>query len=232
MLVSLNERHYERLERETAAERARFMELPFVRRFLETPATRPEDASLLHQVYRRFLEQSYFHVRAAARVYALAGSRVGEQDEPLREWLLRHSVEEYGHHQWILDDLRSLGSDPDAIAARDPAPETAALVGYMYYAAGVDNPVGILGDSYVIEGLSQLFASTVARNLQRGLGLEDKSVVYLARHGEADQSHMEQFKVMLDRDVRTEEDFRAIVRVARVEFDLYGRIVALLGQDR
>ena len=107
---------YDRLERDTSAERKRFMEIPIVKMLLNsedaeggTPS--PEEQGYLKSVYERFLVESYYHVRAASKVYALAGSRISEGDESIREWLLQHAIDEYGHHHWVIDDLRTLHYD-------------------------------------------------------------------------------------------------------------------------
>lgn len=221
--------YYERLEKDTAASRQRFMDIPVVKDLLtpgETPGQLdPQAVQFMRGIYTRFLEDSYYHVRAAARVYALAGSRMKETDEEIREWLLHHSVEEYGHHHWIMDDIRTLGGKPETLATRKPSVWCDALVGYMYYIAGTANPMGILGDTYVIEGLSQLFATQLAGNMKGALGIPDTAVSYLAKHGEADQGHMDEFRDMINATVKREEDYQDILQVSRTEFALYGAIV-------
>lgn len=222
---------YDRLEKDIQPWRQQFMQNPLVQDFLAAePATKVADPvakDFMRGVYTRFLKDSYYHVRAAARVYALAGSRVPETDEEIREWLLHHSVEEYGHHNWIMDDLRALQIDPAALATSKPSVWCDALVGYMYYTAGHGNPVATLGDTYVIEGLSQLFASPLAGNLKDTLGIPG-AVSYLAKHGEADQGHMEEFRELVDQHVRREQDYEDILQVSKTEFALYTSIVANL----
>jgi hypothetical protein len=95
----------------------------------------------------------------------------------------------------------------------------------MYYTAGVDNPIGILGDSYVVEGLSQLFASQVAGTMKDLLGIQDEAVTYLDRHGKADQGHMDDLQDLINGRVRREEDLADVIQVARVEFELYGWMI-------
>ena len=219
---------YERLEQDIKPWREQFMDNPLVKDFLggaaPTGAADPAAQEFMRGVYTRFLKDSYYHVRAAAKVYALAGSRVQETDEAIREWLLHHSVEEYGHHEWVLDDLKALGVDRESVAASKPSVWCDALVGYMYYIAGHGNPVGTLGDTYVIEGLSQLFASGLANNLKDSLGIPG-AVSYLAKHGEADQGHMDEFRDMMNQYVRREQDYVDILQVAKTEFALYDAIV-------
>ena len=219
---------YERLNAETADARAKFMSLPLVQGILGLQSRiEPMEYSreFLLPIYRRYLKESYHHVRVASQTYALAGSRILDDAEPIRRWLLLHAVEEYGHHDWILDDLEKLGVDRKSIVSSRPSPGCAALVGYLYYTAGVDNPIGVLGDSFVVEGLSQSFASRVADTMKDRLGIPDEAVTYLARHGIADQRHMDDLRDLINAHVRRESDLADVIQVARVEFQLYGLMI-------
>lgn len=218
---------YERLVAETEPQRRRFMARPIVRAVLEQGEL---SWSLLEPVYKRFLVESFYHVREAAPSYALAGSRVGPEKEPIRQWLIAHAAEEDGHHHWILNDLRALGFDVTSLPRHPTNTKTEVLVAYMYYVAGTRNPVAILGDSFVIEGLSQLFATQVAETMRKSGGLADTAVSYLARHGKADQGHMEDFRDTINKFVTSEEDLRDIVHCANVEFDLFGDILEEVGR--
>lgn len=225
---------YQRLEQDTSAARAKFMNIPVVRMLLEANSdstmSSPEAFESMKALYARFLKESYYHVRAAARVYALAGSRVGEDNEPVREWLLKHAVEEYGHHDWVLEDLRALGHDPSDLGITKPSVPSDALVAWMYYIAGVHNPVAVLADSYVIEGLSQLFASQLADAMKEMLSVSDQAVTYLARHGVADQGHMDDLRDLINTNVTKEQDYLDMVQCAKVEFELYGQILRVISE--
>lgn len=221
---------YDRLERDTGAERKRFMEIPRVKMLLSSEAVdggtpSPDEQGYLKSVYERFLVESYYHVRAASKVYALAGSRISESDESIREWLLEHAVDEYGHHNWVMDDLRTLGYDVTKLSTSKPSVPTDALIAWMYYVAGVHNPVAILADSYVIEGLSQLFAAQLANSMKSALNVPDNAVTYLARHGIADQAHMGDLRDLINATVKGERDYGDMLQCAKVEFALYGQII-------
>lgn len=220
---------YERLQNATKVERDRFMAIPLVGMLLAEPAgsARPsaEDAAEIARIYTRFLVDSYYHVRAAAKVYALAATRISTKDEEVRHWLLEHAFEEYGHHRWIEDDLKALKFDVSRLETSKPSVPCDCLVAYMYYIAGHENPMGTIGDTYVIEGLSQMFATQLAGNIKGMLGVPDSAVTYLAKHGAADQGHMNEVRDLINSYVRREEDYESIVQVSKVEFALYGQIV-------
>ena len=226
---------YERLQDATKVERDRFMAIPLVGMLATEPVEAAQaaagDAADIARIYTRFLVDSYYHVRAAAKVYALAATRVSTKDEEVRQWLLEHAFDEYGHHVWIVDDLREMGYDVSRLDRSKPSVASDCLVAYMYYTAGHENPMGILGDPYVIEGLSQLFATNVAGNIKGILGVPDSAVSYLAKHGAADQGHMNELRDLINQHVRSEEDFEAIVQVSKVEFALYGQLVTHAAED-
>jgi pyrroloquinoline quinone (PQQ) biosynthesis protein C len=220
---------YERLQNATKIERDRFMAIPLVSMLVAEPVESAPasagDAAEIARIYTRYLVDSYYHVRAGAKVYALAATRLSTRDEEVRQWLLEHAFEEYGHHRWIEDDLRAMKYDVSRLETSKPSVACDCLVAYMYYIAGHENPMGTLGDTYVIEGLSQLFATQLAGNIKGMLRVSDSAVSYLAKHGAADQGHMNEVRALIDTYVRREEDFESIVQVSKVEFALYGQIV-------
>ncbi len=220
---------HERLQAAIKVERDRLMAIPLVAMLVTEPVeaaqTAAVDAAEITRIYTRFLVDSYYHVRAAAKVYALAATRLNNKDEEVRRWLLEHAFDEYGHHLWVADDLKAMGYDVSRLETSKPSVASDCLVAYMYYTAGHENPMGILGDTYVIEGLSQLFASNVAANIKGMLGVPDSAVSYLAKHGAADQEHMHEVRDLINKHVRSEEDFEAIVQVSKVEFALYRQLL-------
>jgi len=62
------------------------------------------------------------------------GSRLGSSSH---EWLKRaiteYIEEEYGHEQWILNDIAAAGGNPAEAAASKPHITTQAMVAYAYH---------------------------------------------------------------------------------------------------
>jgi pyrroloquinoline quinone (PQQ) biosynthesis protein C len=73
---------YERLVRDTAAERDEFLTIPLVRRAMQAGAGRT--------LYQSFLTEAYHHVKHTFPLLALAASRTN--DERYRAPLLRHQL--------------------------------------------------------------------------------------------------------------------------------------------
>jgi len=150
------------------------------------------------------------------------GSRLGEERAGLRAAMAHYVAEENGHEQWILDDLRACGDDPDAARRAAPAPSTELMVAYVYdYIARV-HPAGMLGMVHVLEGTSTALATRAAQVVARALDLPAAAFRYLTSHGSLDQEHVRFF----ESTVNTLEppDQAHVVHVARRVYRLYGDI--------
>lgn len=74
--------------------------------------------------------------------------------EPLARWAEQKAVEERGHDELALRDIRALGYNAEAVV-RALAPKTSvALVDYFTAAVLGDNPIGSVGYSYALERLA------------------------------------------------------------------------------
>jgi len=177
--------------------------------------------------YVAFLKEAYFHVKHTVPLLMACGSRLRDG----REWLcgaVAHYIDdEYGHEQWILNDIRACGADPDAILNGQPSPATELMVSYAYDMIRRVNPVGFFGMVYVLEGTSVLLATRAAQTLERELGLPNEAFTYLTSHGSIDQEHVVFLQQLLDR-LDDDADRAGVVHAARRFFYLYARIFRTL----
>lgn len=205
---------YDRLLAETADSRAEFISMPIIGRALHGDV--PQD------LYRDFLAQAYHHVRHTCPLLALAASRT--VDGRYREALLTYLDEEWGHEQWILDDIRAVGGDPRAVAAGKGNIACQAMVAYAYYVTEWISPFSLLGMVHVLEGMSVRFAGQAAAAIQQRLGLvSDRGIRYLRSHGALDVHHTDFFRSLVNGiEERHAED--AIVESANVFYRLYANI--------
>ena len=58
--------------------------------------------------YRAFLTQAYYHVRHTVPLMMACGARLPLRLEWLREAVCEYIEDEYGHEQWVLNDIRGL----------------------------------------------------------------------------------------------------------------------------
>jgi pyrroloquinoline quinone (PQQ) biosynthesis protein C len=210
---------YERLVTETADSRNAFLSIPLVGSTLRSGASR--------SLYLDFLAEAYHHVKHTFPLLALAASRTS--DLRYQDALVEYMEEERGHEQWILNDIRALGGDPDTVRDGQGGPACRIMVGYAYYAIEHISPYAFLGSVHVLEGMSVLLADQVADAMKASLGLESETgFTYLRTHGSLDSEHVAFFRTLVDGfdDRKTQ---RVIIDNATIFYRLYGSIFHDLG---
>jgi hypothetical protein len=210
---------YERLQAETAGDRARLLAAPVIQRALRGDVTR--------ELYVAFLTQAYHHVRHTVPLMMAAGSRLAERQGWAREPLLHYLEEEAGHEQWILNDIAHAGGDRDFAAASAPSLATEAMVAYAYDTIMRRNALGFFGMVFVLEGTSVALALEAADRIRTTLQLPVHAFSYLRSHGELDRQHVGDLAGILGR-IDDEDDGAAVIRCARGIFWLYGEMFRML----
>jgi pyrroloquinoline quinone (PQQ) biosynthesis protein C len=206
----------------TAAERARLQALPIIGDTLSGRVSLVE--------YQRFLAEAYHHVKHTVPLMMACGARLPERLEWLRGALTEYIDEEYGHHEWILDDISACGGDADQVRASRPAAATEVMVAYAYDSIARGNPAAFFGMVLVLEGTSTALALHAAAALGQHLGIERKALRYLTSHGQLDQQHIGFFEGLMDR-LDDAGDRRAVVHAARMFYRLYGAVFESIRQS-
>ncbi|MCM0614115.1 AMP-binding protein [Marinobacter sediminum] len=204
---------FDRLQQETAEARAHVTGAPVIRAIQEG---RFDLAG-----YTWFLTQAYHHVKHTVPLMMACGSRLPERMEFVREALVEYIEEEYGHHEWILNDLEACGSDKESIRNGKPDIAIELMVSYLYDQINRCNPAAFFGMVQVLEGTSIELATPLGEEIQKQLELPDKAFSYLYSHGALDQEHFEFFRKLMD-DITDPKDQQAIIDSARVVYRLYG----------
>ena len=205
--------HYETLQQATASHRQWLLDTPVIRQALEGNITR--------ELYLAFLGQAYHHVKQTVPLMMACGARLPERLEWLRGALVEYIEEEYGHQAWILDDIRALGGDADAVVAATPAPATELMVRYVRDVIEHDNPVGFFGMVHVLEGTSTAIATQAAEQMRDGAGLLANAFRYLESHGSLDIGHLAFFEEQINR-LDDPADLQAVIDAANMVYRLYG----------
>ena len=210
---------FDQLTEQTASARARLYEAPIIVDALAGDITRPQ--------YIAFLKEAYFHVSQTVPLLMACGARLSREYEWLRAAVAHYIDDEYGHEQWILNDIRAAGGDADAIRDGMPSFATELMVSYAWDTIQRDNPVGFFGMVFVLEGTSVALATQAAETLQRSLDLPPQAFSYLLSHGSIDQQHVQFLEDLLNR-FDEECDRAAVVHRANGFFHLYGDIFRTL----
>lgn len=210
---------FSRLQAETETQRQELLTIPFIVQGAQGRLGLPS--------YLAFLHQAYHHVKHTTPLLMSCGGRVPGNMEWLRDAMAHYIDEELGHQEWILNDIRACGGDPEAVRNDQPGLPAEVMIAYAYDLIQRRNPVGFLGMVLVLEGTSIQLAIQAADNIQAGLGLPDEAFSYLRSHGALDQSHMKFYADLVNR-LQDEADRRLVIHTARAFYKLYGDIFRAL----
>jgi pyrroloquinoline quinone (PQQ) biosynthesis protein C len=213
---------YDDLLAATAGERAALLSLPFIREGSTGRLTRGH--------YLAFLGQAYHHVKHTLPLLMACGSRIPEDKAWLRVAMAEYIEEETGHEEWILNDIRAAGGDPEAVRKARPDMAAELMVAYAYDTIHRGNPVGFLGMVLVLEGTSVQVATQAAKALKESLRLPDAAFSYLTSHGALDVGHTKFFETLVNR-LEDPADREQVIHCARVFYRLYGDIFRALARE-
>jgi hypothetical protein len=175
---------------------------------------------------RRYVEYLYaMHgvVRASVPLMAVAASRCDDLAPtdptagPLAAYLRHHIVEEKGHDEWLLADLRALAVDPSPAVARPPSGPVARLVGPQYYWACHHHPVALLGYIAVLE--SHAPDPGLAEWIVARAGVPESAVRTVRAHAALDSGHAEALYQVVSSLPLTAEQRQALTRSALYTVD-------------
>lgn len=203
---------FDTLQLQTRHERQALFAVPVIREALAGQVSRGS--------YIAFLTQAYHHVRHTVPLMMACGARLPLRLEWLRGAVCEYIEEEYGHEQWILNDIKACGGDWEAVRDSRPALPIELMVAYLYDLIARGNPVGLFGMVNVLEGTSIALATHAAGSIQSSLGLPDSAFSYLSSHGALDQDHMVTYKRLMDR-LEDVDDHQAVIHAAKVVYRLY-----------
>lgn len=92
---------YQELQNQTAVERQRLLNSPVI--------ARCQTGDISAEMYIAFLTQAYYHVSHTVPLLMCAGSCLPASHEAVRGAIAEYIDEEYGHQEWILNDIRACG---------------------------------------------------------------------------------------------------------------------------
>ena len=204
-----------RLLEQTAEARQDLLRAPIIQGTLRGEVSLPS--------YLAFLREAYHHVRHTVPLLLACRAALPARHQWLREPLAEYVVEEEGHDEWILNDIRACGGDADAVRRGTPGHATEVMVAYAYDTIARRNPLGFLGMVHVLEGTSVSLALLAAGQIQKPLALPDSAFSYLRSHGLLDREHTAHFEDLMNR-IEDSRDQADIVHAARAFFRLYGDV--------
>lgn len=203
---------FDRLQEATEQERHTLFNLPIIRDALA--------GQVSLESYRAFLTQAYYHVRHTIPLMMACGARLPLHLEWLRGAVCEYIEEEYGHEQWVLDDIVACGGNREAVIEGRPGLPIELMVSFLYDLIARDNPVGLFGMVNVLEGTSIALATHAADSIRERLALPHTAFSYLSSHGSLDVEHMQTYRRLMNR-LEDPADQAAVIHASRVIYKLY-----------
>jgi len=210
---------YDQLKHATESEKSYLFDSPLIQGALR--------GSVDVSSYVAFLEQAFHHVSHTVPLLMACGSRLPMRLEWLRGSMAEYIDEEYGHQEWILNDIKACGGDAEAVRQGKPSLATELMVSTMYDRINRLNPVSMLGMIFVLEGTSIELATNAANTLQESLALPDSAFSYLSSHGALDQEHMKFYEKLVNR-LDNDDDKACVIDTAKVVYQLYAQMFRTL----
>lgn len=177
--------------------------------------------------YVAFLREAYHHVKHTVPLLMACGGRLTDDKEWLRAAVAHYIDDEYGHEQWILNDIEACGANSKLVRDGKPSLATELMVSYAYDTIQRKNPAGFFGMVYVLEGTSVALATRAANTLQSQLELPPEAFTYLQSHGSIDEDHIIFLEKLLAR-FDDPQDYADVIHSAQRFFYLYAQIFRTL----
>jgi len=213
---------FERLTKETEADRANLYTAPVIAMTLQGEIT-------LEQ-YIEFLTQAYHHVKHTTPLLMNMGAKLPGDKEWLRNAVAEYIEEELGHQEWILNDIAACGGDKEAVRHGQASAATELMVAYSYDTINRINPIGFFGSVHVLEGTSIATADAAAGAIQQSLGLPDSAFSYLRSHGAVDIEHVKFFESLMNQ-IEDKQEQDLIIHCSKMFYQLYGNIFRSITND-
>lgn len=214
---------YQRLLDDTASQRRDFQSIGLIQHTVQHGVT--------VDLYAKYLEQAYHHVRFTVPLLALARETCGTGEDAYRAALGEYISEESGHEEWILDDIKALDHDSEAVRSGQGGFACRMMVAYAHYAIEHISPYALLGMVHVLEGMSVELAEKAAGSIAASFGDNPPNAFsYLTSHGALDAEHVQFFEDLVNGlgDAQTEA---IIVAAAKDFYVLFGNMFRELGES-
>lgn len=171
--------------------------------------------------YLNWMECWIPQVREGSLWMRRAVSSMSPQYQQLAQLVQKHAGEEQLDWQVLYQDYVQAGGKLDAgHLRRNPGGE--ALNAFMHSYAARQNPIGLLGGIYIIEGTGQRIVPTLLPKLKQHLKVPSSILKFIEYHGENDQAHMMRWLDAVKMVVNIDANAAAeIVKVAETVAALY-----------
>ncbi|MBW4788958.1 beta-ketoacyl-ACP synthase III [Alcaligenes faecalis subsp. faecalis] len=190
-----------------------------------TPLLRSlHDGSIRMQDYQKWMADWIPQVREGAKWMREACDSLSPAYAPLAELIRLHAGEEQDDFKILFEDYQHAGGTATEIEQLSRNPGGQALNSYLHALAASQDPIGLLGAIYMIEGTGQRIVPALLPLLKSSLSLEPNMYRFLHYHGMNDEHHLARWLVAVELALDCDETGRAeqiIIETARRTAALY-----------
>lgn len=192
---------------------------------MDTPGyRRVRDGSLTIAHYKSVLKQIYFSTRENPSLQAMATAYFRGHQRTITGKFMKHALQEVGHDQLAVNDLKALGEDVGVLQFQKPLPATTALISYAFYQIQHQNPMGYLGYIYHLEAMPTKAGRSYMDSLKQ-IGVPDSALTFIEEHATVDIAHNKLMDSYIEEMITTQEDLEAFVYGMKVCANLYAKMV-------
>lgn len=199
--------HFDRIE-----QRVNFMRLKAFNAFNEF-RNHPEFSSLCSEYI--YMNQSVARATVPMMEEVVRCSEQLPNDPisaPLIKYMKQHIAEETDHDEWYIDDLAVLGFSRENVVKCIPSPNTAAMVGSVYYWLKHYHPVAFLGYMGSIETYPS--SEKFVKEMIKDSNLPDQAFDTTLMHARIDITHGQDIKNLINNLPLTEQHLKIIEMTA------------------
>ena len=169
------------------------------------------------------MTQIYHYVRWNPINQIEAAGRCKPEETDIFEYAVNHALEEFGHENFVVNDLNAMGIKDTEFLQDPPLPATRALIAYLRHVSAELGPVARLGYSYWAESAYDHTGVLVERS-RKDLSLTREAMSFSEEHQELDKSHKAAVRDMVLRHATSEPLRAQVIEVAETSLWLTGAV--------
>ena len=171
--------------------------------------------------YRAYLSDAYLYTQHSAHIVAHAGIRLATFQPQLSRYMAHRAARRLGHHPAVQADLRDLGLTEEEFSALRPSSPCLRMIALQYFYAKEDNPVGVLGWMFAMQGLGGEIGAGIGAELDRCLNLKGAALRFLNTHAAGDRNDLAKLCRFLEASALDADDGECFVRAVNETLDLF-----------
>jgi len=189
--------------------------------FRSTLANKVFNTQMTKEDYQRWMENWIPQVREGSVWMRTAISNLSKEFEGIHELIEKHAGEEQYDFKVLFEDYQNAGGTKgiDELKRNAGGEE---LNAFMYEKARSNNPLGLLGGIFIIEGTGNKIIPTLLPFLKKSLGTQMNVFKFLEYHGENDVNHIKRWANAVEMALAIEPNaYNDILATAKKVAELY-----------